>query len=110
MGEFNARPLNREVELLLQGEDPYTALAAAEAADLERNEDVKEEGGMKRDYFDPAPTFQGARPGWCFKMGARGLGYYRDPKQDVKDEDKRKVKEEEEEKDKEKTHDREKAK
>jgi len=30
------------------------------------------------DFFEPAETFQGARPGLVFKTGSRGLGYYRD--------------------------------
>merc|ERR1712217_764372 len=104
--EFNAKPLNCEVELLLQGEDPYAAMAAAaeaEAAEKEDGMEVKEEEGFKRDYFEPASSFQGARPGWCFKMGMRGLGYYRDAKQEVKEEKRERpqptVKEEDEEKD-----------
>ena len=28
--------------------------------------------------FIPAPTFEGARPGYVFKTSARGLGYYLD--------------------------------
>eukprot|EP00450_Noctiluca_scintillans_P027298 CAMPEP_0194530732 /NCGR_PEP_ID=MMETSP0253-20130528/67793_1 /TAXON_ID=2966 /ORGANISM="Noctiluca scintillans" /LENGTH=539 /DNA_ID=CAMNT_0039376003 /DNA_START=76 /DNA_END=1692 /DNA_ORIENTATION=- len=28
--------------------------------------------------FEPAERFQGPRAGWAFKMGAQGLGYYRD--------------------------------
>merc|ERR1712232_1058553 len=96
--EFNAKPLNREVELLLQGEDPYAAMAAAaeaEAAEKDEAAEVKEEdGGVKGLTFDPAQTFQGSRPGWCFKLGARCLGYYRDPKQEVKEEKKEKKKEE----------------
>lgn len=32
--------------------------------------------------FDPSATFTGARPGWAFKMGGRGLGYYRDGEDD----------------------------
>eukprot|EP00434_Breviolum_minutum_P003063 symbB.v1.2.002695.t1/scaffold133.1/size307370/13 len=105
--EFNAKPLNREVELLLQGEDPYAAMATAqEEAAAEKDEmDVKDEGGVKMESFEPATSFTGARPGWCFKMGMRGLGYYRDPKQDiggvkgeVKEEKKAKVKEEDEKK------------
>jgi len=28
--------------------------------------------------FQPAETFQGAKPGWVFKKGDRGLGYYTD--------------------------------
>lgn len=106
--EFNAKPLNREVELLLQGEDPYAAMATAqEEAAAEKDElDIKDEGGVKQESFEPATTFQGAKPGWCFKMGMRGLGYYRDPKQDqgagikgeVKQEGKAKVKEEDEKK------------
>eukprot|EP00438_Fugacium_kawagutii_P008195 Skav212247 [mRNA] locus=scaffold999:27196:39716:- [translate_table: standard] len=92
------------VELLLQGEDPYAAMATAqEEAAAEKDElDVKDEGGVKMESFEPATSFMGARPGWCFKMGMRGLGYYRDPKQDmgvkgeVKEEKKAKVKEEDE--------------
>merc|ERR1712087_842369 len=60
------------------------AAAEAEAAEKEEGMEIKEEDGVKRDYFEPASSFQGARPGWCFKMGLRGLGYYRDSKQEVK--------------------------
>merc|ERR1712187_2896 len=57
--EFNAKSLNREVELLLQGEDPYAAMAAAAEADAaEKEEDVKEEDGVKRELFEPSATFQ----------------------------------------------------
>jgi len=85
--EFNAKPLNREVELLLQGEDPYaamTAAAEAEAAEKDEAGELKDEdgGAAKRDFFEPASSFQGARPGFAFKMGPRGLGYYRDAKQE----------------------------
>lgn len=100
--EFNAKPLNREVELLLQGEDPYAAMAAAaeaEAAEKEDGGEVKEETGVKREFFEAASKFEGARPGWAFKMGPRGLGYYRDVKQEVKlQEPKDQVKEEKKEK------------
>merc|ERR1712113_1099224 len=37
--EFNAKPLGREVELLLQGEDPYAAMAAAAQEDEDKKED-----------------------------------------------------------------------
>jgi len=83
--EFAAKPLNREVELLLQGEDPYAAMQAAEAAELQKQEeDVKQESGDARVTFEASASFTGARPGYVFKTCARGLGYYRDPKQDVK--------------------------
>merc|ERR1712187_688379 len=92
--EFNAKPLNREVELLLQGEDPYAAMAAAaeaEAAEKEEElEGVKKEKGEKPENFEAASSFKGSRPGWCFKMGVRGLGYYRDKHQEVKEEKKEK--------------------
>merc|ERR1712151_806212 len=85
--EFSAKELNREVELLLQGEDPYAAMAAAaeaEAAEKEEGVEVKDEAGVaKREIFEPASAFAGARPGWAFKMGSRGLGYYRDAKQEA---------------------------
>jgi len=85
--ELAAKELNREVELLLQGEDPYAAMAAAaeaEAAEKEEGVEVKDEAGVvKREAFEPAKEFQGARPGWAFKMGSRGLGYYRDAKQEA---------------------------
>eukprot|EP00913_Durusdinium_trenchii_P016860 g15850.t1 len=63
--EFNAKALNREVELLLQGEDPYAAMATAqEEAAAEKDElDVKDEGGVKMESFEPATSFSGARPG-----------------------------------------------
>merc|ERR1711941_229198 len=71
--EFNAKPLHREVELLLQGEDPYAAMAAAAEAEAAEKEDaeVKEEGKEeKRELFEPAASYQGSRPGFVFKMGA----------------------------------------
>merc|ERR1712151_1247345 len=85
--EFNAKALNREVELLLQGEDPYAAMAAAVEAEAAEKEEameggIKEEGG--KDAFEPCSSFKGARAGYCFKMGVRGLGYYRDKYQDIK--------------------------
>eukprot|EP00440_Ansanella_granifera_P073946 gb/GFBE01080240.1/.p1 GENE.gb/GFBE01080240.1/~~gb/GFBE01080240.1/.p1 ORF type:complete len:625 (+),score=114.11 gb/GFBE01080240.1/:1-1875(+) len=33
--------------------------------------------------FEPSDSFVGARPGWCFKLGDRGLGYYLDGSDDV---------------------------
>jgi tetratricopeptide (TPR) repeat protein len=36
------------------------------------------------DSFEPASSFQGAKPGYVFKTGDRGLGYYLDPKQQKK--------------------------
>jgi len=33
--------------------------------------------------FEKAPSFQGVRAGWCFKMGPHGLGYYRDLEKQV---------------------------
>lgn len=101
VSEFNAKPLNREVELLLQGEDPYAAMAAAaEAEAAEKGEDTEikdEDGTAKREYFEPAASFQGARLGFAFKMGPRGLGYYRDFKQELvpKGEKKEKVEKQE---------------
>merc|ERR1719379_3299067 len=96
--EFNAKPLPREVELLLQGEDPYAAMAAAaeaEAAEKEEGAEVKEEdGGTKKEQFEPAASFQGFRPGFVFKMGARGLGYYRDRVQEEKVKEEKKEKSE----------------
>lgn len=35
------------------------------------------------DGFQPSSTFEGARPGWAFKMGPQGLGYYLDPRSDA---------------------------
>merc|ERR1712050_60543 len=67
--EFNAKPLHREVELLLRGEDPYAAMAAAAEAEAAEEED----GGAKKEQSEPAASFQGFRPGFVFKMGARGL-------------------------------------
>merc|ERR1712194_677621 len=98
--ELAAKPLNREVELLLQGEDPYAAMTAAheaEAAEMAGDGEIKEEdGGVKGATFDPSPSFTGARPGWCFKMGPRGLGYYRDKVQDIKMEKTTVIKDEDE--------------
>lgn len=92
-GEFNAKPLSKEVELLLEGEDPYAAAAAAEAAEEDAKEEIKDEPG-KPESFQPSAKFDGARPGFAFKLGPHGLGYYRDLKQEVKlsVDDKEKVK------------------
>merc|ERR1712187_822375 len=60
--EFNAKALNREVELLLQGEDPCAAMQAAQEAEAAEKEeggvDVKDEAGVvKKDSFEPASSF-----------------------------------------------------
>jgi hypothetical protein len=34
--------------------------------------------GTTYDGFDPAKAFGGAKPGWIFKTGGHGLGYYRE--------------------------------
>ncbi len=33
--------------------------------------------------FLPSPTFQGSRPGYVFKRGPYGVGYYLDPLQQM---------------------------
>jgi hypothetical protein len=33
---------------------------------------------LVEDVFMSAPTFEGMREGWIFKLGRDGLGYYRD--------------------------------
>merc|ERR1712146_843453 len=62
-------------------EDKLQQLDAAKGtAKVQRPaEDVPKEASD--DTFQAASSFQGARPGYVFKTGARGLGYYRDPKQ-----------------------------
>merc|ERR1719453_2698299 len=55
--EFSAKALNREVELLLQGEDPYAAMQAAEAAELQKEEEVKAESGDSRVAFEASASF-----------------------------------------------------
>ena len=36
------------------------------------------EGLVDVNSFEPCSGFQGARPGWAFKRGQWGVGYYRD--------------------------------
>merc|ERR1712146_793975 len=51
---------------------------AGEAADKkERVEQAAAHGSS----FIPSSAFAGARPGYCFKTGPEGLGYYEDPVQ-----------------------------
>merc|ERR1719356_1842998 len=71
------------------------AAAEEQAADQQDGEGVKEEGAEGRMFFEPASSFQGARPGFVFKMGPRGLGYYRDAKQEMLKAEKKEQKEEE---------------
>merc|ERR1719421_16085 len=40
-------------------------------------EDEEEEVDCDSSNFEPSSTFTGARPGWEFKTGQRGTGYYR---------------------------------
>ena len=44
--------------------------------DPEAPEDGEDDGDG--DAFVPSATFEGARAGWCFKLGPRGQGYYPD--------------------------------
>jgi len=83
--EFTAKAMSREVQLLLEGEDPYAAAnAAAEEEEAKQEAEVKDEGGdRKLNLFEAATTFAGQKRGYTFKMGARGLGYYWDPKQNI---------------------------
>lgn len=91
---FNATDIAAE-----GGGDVLDPMQAAEAA-LKSEEDKKRQGGalggdVKRArgsgtadavvarkellaIFEPCSTFQGKRPGFIFKMGVKGLGYYED--------------------------------
>jgi hypothetical protein len=40
--------------------------------------DARGEGGQGGDFY-ASPSFRGSKPGYVFKRGAEGLGYYRDP-------------------------------
>ena len=39
--------------------------------------------GASEGSFAPATSFNGARKGWVFKVGAKGLGYYIDASRHV---------------------------
>jgi len=83
-----------EKQRIAKEEADAAAAVAAEAEAAEKEDaEVKEEEGVKRETFEPCTTFQGARPGFVFKLGPRGLGYYRDRVQEekVKEEKKEKV-------------------
>ena len=47
---------------------------------IEESDDDDDAPPVVRDGFEPANRFAGARPGWVFKKGVDGLGYYRDAK------------------------------
>ena len=53
---------------------------SAECTNLVAEEPSKDDVGVKDETFEPAIAFQGVRHGFCFKLGPRGLGSYRDLK------------------------------
>jgi len=60
---------------------------------LEEKDDVEEEAEeAELPPFVAAESFEGARPGYFFGTGLEGLGYYRDPKQPAKGQNKSKNK------------------
>merc|ERR1711964_89622 len=59
-----------EMDLLFQGEEVQE----------QEDEEMKDEGDDVEQNFVASKTFEGARAGFVFKTGARGVGYYRDVK------------------------------
>lgn len=78
-----------------QGEVPLVVLTAVPEPTAEQEDEAfhaafmaqmkKVHGDDKPQVpaFEASATFTGARPGMCFKLGSKGLGYYRDTKQDA---------------------------
>merc|ERR1719240_102988 len=64
------QPLDEEDESALP---PLQAMAAADAPG-----GAAEDSSAFSQAFLPAKGFEGAKPGYVFKKGGRGLGYYRD--------------------------------
>jgi len=50
-------------------------------SELEVEEGAEDVDETAPGAFDAAERFSGARPGWVFKLGPQGLGYYRDRRQ-----------------------------
>ena len=57
---------------------PKAALVAYGGSDDDDDDDDDAPPQLAAPAFEPAGAFLGARPGYAFRMGDRGLGYYSD--------------------------------
>mmetsp|Transcript_96068 Transcript_96068/g.256701 ORF Transcript_96068/g.256701 Transcript_96068/m.256701 type:complete len:423 (+) Transcript_96068:1367-2635(+) len=73
------KPLDKEIEALLKGEELPAADVSMEAAsaEIKDTKEAKEERKIPAEFFEAADRFSGPRQGWEFKTGSRGLGYYK---------------------------------
>ena len=75
MFKQNAAPATKKAD-----DKPKKKVTIVEEDSEEEEEDVpiKKKQPVARDGFEPSPKFTGGRPGWVFKAGPDGLGYYRE--------------------------------
>jgi len=89
---------DHQMEGLLPPEDPMAAAEEQVAADRKRKADADAAVGKRPKFnaseiekkemladFSASKTFKGARKGYVFKLGAQGLGYYKDMTQEELD-------------------------
>jgi len=63
-------------EKFLQAPDGQIELDDVEVDDRDDDGAAKAVAEPKELAFEPSESFKGARPGWVFKLGDKGLGYY----------------------------------
>mmetsp|Transcript_37540 Transcript_37540/g.86680 ORF Transcript_37540/g.86680 Transcript_37540/m.86680 type:complete len:885 (+) Transcript_37540:71-2725(+) len=88
---FNATEIAEEVSTILdpmaaaeealQGEESRKRAGGAAGGDAKRQRGTADAGTARKELlgaFEPSAGFQGRRPGFVFKLGLHGLGYYED--------------------------------
>jgi pre-mRNA-splicing factor SYF1 len=75
-------PMAAAEQELKSEEDRKRGLAGAASGDANKRQRTTTDPGTARKellaQFQPTETFQGVRPGYVFKLGLKGLGYYED--------------------------------
>eukprot|EP00928_Gymnodinium_smaydae_P070601 TRINITY_DN54408_c0_g1_i1.p1 TRINITY_DN54408_c0_g1~~TRINITY_DN54408_c0_g1_i1.p1 ORF type:complete len:968 (+),score=248.96 TRINITY_DN54408_c0_g1_i1:128-3031(+) len=68
-------------EQQLKSEEERKRSGGAMGGDAKRQRSTQDAGTARKELlgaFQPAETFEGMRPGYIFKLGLKGLGYYED--------------------------------
>jgi pre-mRNA-splicing factor SYF1 len=66
------------IETAVSVEAPAVPAAGIDLSKLKQMAMSRKQESASTDAFISAPQFEGSKPGYAFKAGAKGLGYYRD--------------------------------
>merc|ERR1719436_1022739 len=80
-GEDVLDPMQAAEEKLKSEEDRKRGAGGAQGGEAKRQRVTADAGTARKELmgkFEPSETFEGARAGYVFKLGVKGLGYYED--------------------------------